>query len=153
MLGREVNLKAIFAGVTGARDQRAHAVHVALKKMVILQRSDRLAREASENSERLGSLNGELRIALSGVFDLRVEAAPAGVADVFEVFILIAGVHAKEVMTVGNLVDEQIVDERSRGSHQAGVLRLAIDELRGVVARDELDPIKRLRTAHFDLAH
>src|ERR1700726_3310373 len=99
-----------------------------MKEMVILQRRDWLTREAGENSESPGSLDGQLRIAVSGVFHLGVEAAAAGVAGVFEVLILIACVHTEKIVAVGNFVHQQIVDEGSRGSHQAGVLSLAINE-------------------------
>src|SRR4029077_14845802 len=142
MFGREVNLKSIFAGVAGARDQRVQAVNFAVKEMVILQRRDWLTREAGENSDSPGTLDGQLRIALSSVFHMGVEPAAARVADVFEVLILIAGVHAEKVVAVGNFVHQQIVDEGSGGSHQTGVLSLAINEPGGVVAGDELDRIE-----------
>src|SRR4029077_10522822 len=115
--------------------------------MVILQRRDGRAREAREDSQGFGPLYGELRISLTGILYLGGEAAGVA-ADIVEVVILIAGVHTKKVMAVGNFVHQQIVDERARGSHQAGVLRLAVGELGGVVAGDELDQIQRLRAAY-----
>ena len=99
-----------------------------------------------------GSLNGELRIALSGIFHLRAEAA-AQAADIVEVLILIAGVHAQKIVLAGNFVHQQIVHEGTGGGHQAGVLRLALDKLGGVVAGDVLRQIQRLRAAQLDFAH
>ncbi len=56
-------------------------------------------------------------------------------------------------MLAGNFVHQQVVHEGAGGSHQAGVLRLALGKLGGVVAGDELRQIERLRAAQLDFAH
>ena len=50
-------------------------------------------------------------------------------------------------------MDQKIVHEGAGAGEQAGVLRLAVGELRGVVGGDVLDQLERMRAADFDLAH
>ena len=56
-------------------------------------------------------------------------------------------------MLLRDAMHQQIVDKSAGGRHQAGVLRLAVDEFRGVVASDVLHEIQGVRAAHLDFAH
>ena len=151
VLRREVQFEAILAGVAGSSDEGLHAIDLACQEPIVFQRRDRRAGETLHNAERPGPLHGKLRISLACVLHLSVEAAVA--VDVVEVLILVAGIHAKQIMAVGNLVHEQVIDKRPRGSHQAGILRLAIDKPGGVVAGNELHQVEGLRAADLDFAH
>ena len=70
-----------------------------------------------------------------------------------EVAVLIAGVHAEQVMRVGDFVHQQVVDERAALGHQSRIVRLPDRQLRRVVARDPLHQVERRVPAHFDFAH
>ena len=50
-------------------------------------------------------------------------------------------------------MDEQVVHKRPAVRHQAGVLRLANNQFRRVVASHQLHKIESLGPANFDLAH
>ena len=56
-------------------------------------------------------------------------------------------------MIRGEPIDEQIVDERTVGHHEARVLGLADAQLGRVVACDALNCREGIAAGHFDLAH
>ncbi len=73
--------------------------------------------------------------------------------DMLVVFVLIGRVDAQEEMIVGDLVDQDVVDESAVLVQQARIMRLADLQLRRRVGRDVIDQFQRLRSANFDLAH
>src|ERR1700704_4341663 len=99
MLWGEVNLEAVFTGVSGARHKALDAVHGASSKVIILDGIERHFRKALQNSQRLRALNGKLRKAFTGIFDLRACAIVR--SDVLEILILITCIHAKEIARAG----------------------------------------------------
>ena len=72
---------------------------------------------------------------------------------IVEIAVLVAGVDAKQVVRGGKAMDQKIVYEGAGSREQAGVLRLAVGKLRGVVRGDVLDQFERVRSADFDFAH
>ena len=56
-------------------------------------------------------MDGQLGVPIAGELHFRVVTVQAG--DVFEIFLLIGSVHADEVMVVGELVHQNVVDESS----------------------------------------
>jgi hypothetical protein len=60
VLGIEVDLEPIFAGVTGARDQAVNPADLAEGEMVIANRIERNRRETLKNFLRARALNCEL---------------------------------------------------------------------------------------------
>ena len=68
-----------------------------------------------------------LRVAVAGEFHLRVEAVVR--ADVLEILFLVRGVDAQEIVVVGHLVHQDVVDEAAVLVEQAGIVRLAGLEL------------------------
>ena len=151
MFRREINFEAVFSRVTRARNQAVDAIYFAKSKMVILDLLEGHVCESLEGAQGSRSLNGKLRVAFARIFDLCADGIVR--AYMLEVLILVAGVYAKKVVRVGNFVHEQIVDERALCGHQAGILRLAHDELRGVVACNMLNEREGVRSADFNFAH
>ncbi len=74
-------------------------------------------------------------------------------ADVLEIFFLIGGIHAQEVMLLGDFVHQDVIHEATVRIEQARVLRLAGFELAGVIAGDEVSEGAGFGTANFDFAH
>ena len=64
-----------------------------------------------------------------------------------------AGVDDEQVVVVGELVDDDVVDEGAVGVEQRRVVGLALLELRGVVHGDVLDGGERVGAAELDVAH
>ena len=89
--------------------------------------------------------------AVARVFDGAIELVVRG--DVLVILVLIGRVHAQEEMIVGDLVDQDVVDETAVLVEQPGIVRLADLQLRGGVGRDVIDQLQRFRPANFDLAH
>jgi len=96
-------------------------------------------------------LDGELRVTWSGILDIRIEVVIR--SDVLEVVILIACVHAQQIVRVRNLMNEQVVHESAALGHQARVVRLSNNQFCRVIAAHLLDEMEGLRTSDFDFAH
>ena len=69
------------------------------------------------------ALHRDLRVALARELDFGIEAVLR--ADVLEILLLVGGVDAEEVVVVGHLVDQDVVDEAAVLVEQAGVVGLA----------------------------
>ncbi len=80
-------------------------------------------RQLLQRARGLRALDRDLRIAIAGELDLGVEAVVR--ADVLEILLLIGRVDAEEDMIVGDLVDQDVVDEAAVLVEQPGVVRLA----------------------------
>ena len=98
-----------------------------------------------------GSLDGDLCVALAVILHHGVKAVLG--YDVFEILILIGGVDAEEIMIVGDLVHQDIVDEAAVFVEQAGVVGLAEFQLVYGVGGDVVGELGGFRTANLDLAH
>ena len=70
-----------------------------------------------------------------------------------EVLLLIRGVDADEDMVVGDLVDQDVVNESAVIVEQAGVLRLTLLEARDIVGGEEVGAADGFGSQDFDLAH
>ena len=70
-----------------------------------------------------------------------------------EIFFLVRRVDAKEEIVVGDLVDQDVIDEAAVFVEQTGVVRLAVFEFGGVVGGDEIDQFGGLGTLDLDLTH
>ena len=75
------------------------------------------------------------------------------IGQVGEVLAAIGGVDHQQVLVVGHLVDQGVVDEGALGVHQTGVLGAADGHLRVVVARNQLYEVECAGAANHDLAH
>ena len=107
--------------------------------------------DCHRTNQRARALDGDLRVAAAGVFYRGAKLIVLD--DVRVVAVLIAGVDAKEVVSVGKFMDEEVVDESAFGRHQSRIVSLADGEFRSVIATDVLDEGKSLRAFDFDFAH
>ena len=154
LVGRDVELEAVFAGIAGAGDDHiGDAGNCAPGEPVIFDGGEIELGELGESLERARALQGELRVVGGVVAQMNAGKAANLAVDPGEVFILGAGVDDQQIVVGAEAVDEDVVDEGARGCEQRGVVRLAIFELRGVVHGDVLDGGERAGAAELDFAH
>ncbi len=100
-----------------------------------------------------GALDGELGVVVGEVVDVDAGHVADGLADPLDVLLAGAGVDDDEVVVVGELVDDDVVDEGAVGIEHGRVVGLADGELRGVVHAELLDGGERAGAAQLDVAH
>ena len=132
--GGNVDLVAVFAGVARARDARRRAGDRAIDEPVVANGGEIRCGELLQSRARVRTLNGDLRVIVARQAHRGVEAIVR--ADVLVIFFLVGRVHAQEIMIVGDLVDQHVVDESAVFVEQAGVLDLARLKPRGGVGGD-----------------
>ena len=148
----EVELKAIFARVAGARDDHgALAGDHPLLEVVVLDGVEVDVGEFLENLLRLGALEGEQGNAIGDVFELRVELGEV-LRDVGEVFVFVGRVDDHHEV-VGGAVHEAVVFERAAIVEDARVVHLSDGERSDVVGGDVVDELQCLRAGDEELAH
>src|SRR5262245_45459984 len=117
MVWRKIDFETVFPRVARTGDEAAHTSHVPMCESIIPEVSDRRCRQVLQDGKRLRALNGELRIAITAVLYLRADAAMT--MDMFVVRVLIACIHAQQVVRRGHTVDEQIVHKGPGFGHQS----------------------------------
>ena len=153
-VGGNVDLEAILACVAGAGDEGVvQAADGAPCEPVVLDFGQVHLSQPGEGVFCAGSLDGELGVVVAVVADVHTrESADLG-ADPLVVLRARAGVGDQQVVVVAELMDQDVVDERSLGIEHGGVLRLAIRQLGGIVHGEGLDGGQRARPAELDVAH
>jgi hypothetical protein len=124
-----------------------------VREPVVLEGGQLDPGQGLHHADRLRALDGNKRVPRAGVHRHRV----AGRLDVFGDMSVIGRnvrrVDDQQEMLFGQPVHEQVVDERTGGAHQAGIVGLADLQLRRVVARNALDRVERVSARDLDLAH
>ena len=100
-----------------------------------------------------GALDGELGVVIAEVVDVDAGHVADLLADPLEVFFAGAGVDDDEEVVVGELVDDDVVDEGAVGVEHGGVLGLAGLEFAGIVHRELLHGGEGAGAAELDVAH
>ncbi len=75
------------------------------------------------------------------------------IGEIGDILVPVGGVDHEQILVVGHLVDQGVVDESAFGIHDAGVLDATDGHLLVVVARYQLHEIQRGRATDHDLAH
>ena len=154
LVGGQVDLKAILAGVAGARDEHVgKATDRAPGEPIVFDRAQIHLGQFGQRILRARSLDGELRVVVAVVADVDAgEGSDLG-ANPLVVFLPGAGVDDQQIVVVAELVHQDVVDKRSLGIEHGRVLRLADGELRRIVHGKGLDGRQRARAAELDVAH
>ena len=151
MGGGDINLETVLAGVPGVRDARGRGAHLAIHEPIVADGGEVHGRQFLHGVSRLGALDGKLGVTAAREIHARVKAVER--ADVLEIFLLVGGVDTKEVMVLGDLVDQDVVHESAVRIEQPGVLRLADFQLVDGVGGGEIGELRGLRPVDFDLTH
>ncbi len=112
LVGGDVDLEAVFAGVAGARDQHVgNAGDRAPGEPVILDGGEIDFGELGESLERARALQGQLRVVAGVVAEMNAGPAADLLLDPGEVLVGGAGVDDEEIVVGAEAVDENVVDE------------------------------------------
>ena len=153
-----VNLAAARSGIARDRKDGVAACDLHLFEGVVLHLLDRLVAHLLHDLHGQRSLHGELAdfvrsvVKLLAVAHLHAEGLSLG-ADMLPVLVDIGGVDAEHVGFGVDAVNQDVVDDAPAAVGHAGVLHLAVEELRNVVGRDALQQIERPGTLDPDFAH
>ena len=109
MIGSEINLEAILAGVAGACNEAIHAADFAKSEMIVADGLERNGGEALQDLLGARAFGSPVANSAAGVFDFGVKLVVGD--DVVEISVLIAGIDAQQIVRVRNFMDEQIVNE------------------------------------------
>ena len=154
LIGGQVDLKSVFSGVAGARDERVgDAANRAPGEPIILDRAQVGLGQLGQRILGPRPLDRELGVVVAVVADVHAgEGAHLG-ADPLVVLLAGAGVDDQQVVVVAEFVHQDVVDKRSLGIEHGRVLRLARGQLGGIVHGEGLDRRQRARTAELNIAH
>ena len=153
-----VNLAAARSGIARDRKDGVAACDLHLFEGVVLHLLDRLVAHLLHDLHGQRSLHGELAdfvrsvVKLPAVARLHAEGLSLG-ADMLPVLVDIGGVDAEHVGFGVDAVNQDVVDDAPAAVGHAGVLHLAVEELRNVVGRDALQQIERPGALDPDFAH
>ena len=154
----DVDLAAARPGVTRDRKDGVAPGDGHLLKGIILHPFHRLGTHLLHDLHSQRSLHGQLAdlvrgiVKLPAVARLHAEGLSLG-ADMLPVLVDIGGVDAEHVGFGVDAVNQDVVDDAPAAVGHAGVLHLAVEELRNVVGRDALQQIERPGTLDPDFAH
>src|SRR5258707_15861289 len=110
MLRSHVDLKSVFAGVAGARNDGRSTVDRSFRKAVVLHRSQLDVGHRLEDFLRLRAL--ESKLGGGGFDDADFDILPFGeVRDPLEVLVAVRGVYDNEVVIWSISVDGDVVDK------------------------------------------
>ena len=109
-------------------------------------------RELLQNINASWSLNRNLRVVIAEVLDEAVELARV-ITHPVEIFFSGARIDDQQVITLTQSMHNHIVDERSLGIKQRGILGLPDSQSGGVVHADVLDGEQGLRAYKADVPH
>ena len=147
----QVELKTILAGVTGAGDQAADVADLSESETVGADGAQVHRCQPLKDGGRARPLQRQLGIVVAGVIHFSLESILR--LDVREILLAIGSVDADEVMSIGELVDDNVIHEGALLGEQGGVLRLPHRETGGIVAGDLLHQVQRLRPANLNFPH
>ena len=149
MFRRHVHFKAVLTRIARACQARRRAGNVAVLEVIVGDRGEGNFGQLLESFERAGSLHGDLRIARTGIFHRAIELVVGG--NVLKIFILIRRINAQEIVIVGDLVDQNIVDEAAMFVKQPRILRLADGKERRIIGSDPVHQLQGFRSLDLDL--
>jgi hypothetical protein len=159
LVGWDVDLEAVFAGVAGASDEdvveRGPLLQgeLAPGEPVVFDRGEVGVGELLQRGFGAGTLDGELGVEVGVVVDVDAGHGPDLFADPRDVLVASACVDDEEVVVVAELVDDHIVHERPVRVEHCRVVGLADGELRCVVHAQALHGGERAGAAELDVAH
>jgi hypothetical protein len=132
-------------------DAGRRSANLAVGEPVIFDAGKVDRRQLLHRGAGLRALDGELRVAVAREIDYGIEAVVG--ADVLEILVLVGGVDAEEVVVVGNLVDQDVVDEAAVVVEQAGVVGLSGFQFGDRVGRHVIREPAGFGAADLDFAH
>ena len=151
---RNEQLKAIFAGVPGARDETPLVVDTELARVMILDFREVERFELLQHLFGFGTLECEHVILVGniGQFDLQPRAMRV---HPFEIFFAIRGIDDNHVVRIraAELVDECIVHDGSIGIAQDRILGLIHFERGKIGGEQVLEKRERVGSGHIELTH
>ena len=154
LVGGQVDLKAVFSGVAGARDERVgNAANRAPGEPIILDRAQIRLGELGQGVLGPRPLDRELGVVVAVVADVHAGKGTHLGANPLVVLLAGAGVDDQQVVVVAEFVHQDVVDKGSLGIEHGRVLGLAHGQPGGVVHGEGLDRRQRARTAELDIAH
>ncbi len=154
-LGRgHEQLETVFAGITRARNCRAHRGDFTRGEPIVLDACQVHGRQLLRDVRGFGALDCNQGIACAGVHEGDVAALCGRLTlDPGPGLCHVSCVDDEQVVLVRQPINQHVVDKCAFRCRERGVLRLADGEPRGIVGRDPLDERKGVGAGHLNLTH